>query len=58
MNSIVGLDIAKNVFHSYSQSTDGNVMKKKLKPECVNDIETANGQMVSANSYVFSNLFS
>lgn len=32
MNSnVVGLDIAKNVFHLYSQSTDGNVMKKKLK---------------------------
>lgn len=32
MNSnVVGLDIAKNVFHLYSQSAGGNVVKKKLK---------------------------
>jgi len=32
MNSnVVGLDIAKNVFHLYSQSAGGNLQKKKLK---------------------------
>lgn len=30
-NNVVGLDIAKNVFHLYSQSGGGNVVKKKLK---------------------------
>lgn len=32
MNSnVVGLDIAKNIFHLYSQSANGKVIKKKLK---------------------------
>lgn len=30
-SNVVGLDIAKNVFHLYSQSAGGNVIKKKLK---------------------------
>ncbi|MDD1608897.1 MAG: hypothetical protein LUQ18_10470 [Methylococcaceae bacterium] len=30
-NSVVGLDIAKNIFHFYRLSMDGKVTKKKLK---------------------------
>ena len=30
-NSVVGLDIAKNIFHLYSLEADGKAMKKKLK---------------------------
>lgn len=30
-NNAVGLDISKNVFHLYSQTEDGKVVKKKLK---------------------------
>lgn len=30
-NNVVGLDISKNVFHLYSQTADGKVVKKKLK---------------------------
>ena len=30
-NSVIGLDIAKNVFHLYSINNDGKVIKKKLK---------------------------
>jgi len=30
-NNAVGLDISKNVFHLYSQTDDGKVVKKKLK---------------------------
>lgn len=30
-NSVVGIDIAKNIFHLYSIKADGKVMKKKLK---------------------------
>lgn len=30
-NSVVGLDIAKNVFHLYSVDAEGRVLKKKLK---------------------------
>ncbi len=30
-NSVVGIDIAKNIFHLYSVKADGKVMKKKLK---------------------------
>jgi transposase len=31
INNVVGLDISKNVFHLYSQTEDGKVVKKKLK---------------------------
>jgi transposase len=30
-NSVVGLDIAKNIFHLYSLGADGKALKKKLK---------------------------
>ena len=30
-NNVVGLDIAKNIFHLYSLAADGTVLKKKLK---------------------------
>ncbi|MCP5244058.1 MAG: hypothetical protein H6940_11630 [Burkholderiales bacterium] len=30
-NSVVGLDIAKNVFHFYSMGVDTKAIKKKLK---------------------------
>lgn len=30
-NSVVGLDIAKNIFHCYSLGADGKATKKKLK---------------------------
>ena len=30
-NSVVGLDIEKNVFHFYSMGVDAKVIKKKLK---------------------------
>jgi len=30
-NSIIGLDIAKNVFHLFSLQSNGKTMKKKLK---------------------------
>jgi len=29
--NVVGLDIAKNIFHLYSLGTDGKATKKKLK---------------------------
>ncbi len=30
-SSVIGLDIAKNIFHMYSIGSDGQVIKKKLK---------------------------
>jgi hypothetical protein len=30
-NKVVGLDIAKNIFHLYSLEADGKTTKKKLK---------------------------
>jgi hypothetical protein len=30
-NNVVGLDIAKNIFHCYSLSAEGKVIRKKLK---------------------------
>jgi hypothetical protein len=30
-NNVVGLDIAKNIFHFYSLSADGKAVKQKLK---------------------------
>jgi hypothetical protein len=30
-SSVVGLDIAKNIFHMYSIGVDNQVIKKKLK---------------------------
>jgi hypothetical protein len=30
-NSVVGLDIAKNIFHFYSLNAEGKVIKRKLK---------------------------
>ena len=29
--NVIGLDISKNVFHLYSQTDNGTVVKKKLK---------------------------
>jgi transposase len=29
--SVIGLDIAKNIFHLYSLDDDGKTIKKKLK---------------------------
>ena len=31
-SSVVGLDIAKNVFHLFSVDGEGQIFKKKLKP--------------------------
>jgi transposase len=30
-NSVIGLDIAKNIFHLFTLLADGKVLKKKLK---------------------------
>jgi len=30
-NSVIGLDIAKNIFHLFTLLTDGKILKKKLK---------------------------
>jgi transposase len=30
-NSVIGLDIAKNIFHLFTQEADGKIIKKKLK---------------------------
>jgi len=30
-NSVIGLDIAKHIFHLFTQGTDGKMIKKKLK---------------------------
>ena len=30
-NSVIGLDIAKHIFHLFTQEADGKIIKKKLK---------------------------
>ena len=30
-NSVIGLDIAKNIFHLFTLLADGKILKKKLK---------------------------
>lgn len=49
-NSVVGLDIAKNIFHCYSLGTDGKATKKKLKRAEYTVVVTNNSYSASANA--------